>query len=113
MVLIALMPSQPAAKAARLGSSMCVTLGVIFAQTGFFAAAITQPTDFLEDLRILAHRRAHFALGQAVRAGEIQLERIDARVLAALDDLDPGVLVIFLHDRGDEDAVRDTGPCIS
>ncbi|MEZ6190363.1 MAG: hypothetical protein R3C45_03635 [Phycisphaerales bacterium] len=44
-------------------------------------------------------------LGQAVRAGEIKLERIHAAVLAALDDLDPGVLVELLHDRGDQDAV--------
>ena len=66
---------------------MCVTFGVIFAQTGFFAALITQPQTSSQDLRILAHRRAHLALGQAVRAGEVQLEGIDARVLAALDDL--------------------------
>jgi hypothetical protein len=38
MVLMALMPWQPAPKAARLGSSMCVMLGVILAQTGFRAA---------------------------------------------------------------------------
>ena len=49
--------------------------------------------DFFQDVRVLAHGRAHLALGQSVRAGEIQFERIDARVLAALDDLDPRVLV--------------------
>jgi hypothetical protein len=38
-------------------------------------------------------------------AGKIQFERINAHVLAALHDLGPGVLVIFLHDRGDKDAV--------
>ena len=43
MVLIALTPWQPPRNAARLGSVMRVTFGVIFAQTGFFAAAITQP----------------------------------------------------------------------
>jgi hypothetical protein len=43
IVLIALTPWQPARNAARLGSSMWVTFGVIFAQTGFFAARITQP----------------------------------------------------------------------
>ena len=84
---------------------MWVTLGVIFAQTGIFGDAHHPAADFFEDLGILAHRRAHLALGQAVRAGEVQLEGIDAGVLAALDDLDPGVLVVLLHDRGDEDAV--------
>ena len=105
IVLIALTPWQPPRKAARLGSSMCVTFGVIFAQTGFFAAPITQPQTSSTISGILAHRRAHLPLGQAVRAGEVQLERIDAGVLAALDDLDPGVLVVLLHDRGDQHAV--------
>src|SRR5262249_26042329 len=41
IVLIALTPSQPAFSAARVGSSICVTLGVIFAHTGTFAALIT------------------------------------------------------------------------
>ena len=40
-----------------------------------------------------------------MRAGEVQLEGIHARVLTALDDLDPGVLAIFLHHAGDENAV--------
>ncbi len=105
MVLIALTPWQPPRKAARLGSSMCVTFGVIFAQTGFLAAAITQPHDFFEDLRIFAHGRAHLSFGQTVRAGEIQFKGIHARVLAALDDFDPGVAVILLHDRRDQHAV--------
>src|SRR5947208_296202 len=43
IVLIALIPWQPAASAAREGSSMCVTLGVILAHTGTFAADMTQP----------------------------------------------------------------------
>ena len=42
MVLIAAMPSQPLAKAARLGSSMWVTFGVIFAQTGILETSFTQ-----------------------------------------------------------------------
>ena len=102
---MALIPWQPAASAARDGSSMCVTFGVILAQTGTLAASITQPQTSFKDLRVLAHRRAHPPLGQAVRAGEVALERIDAGVLAALDDLDPGVLAILLHDRGDQHAV--------
>jgi hypothetical protein len=61
---------------------------------------------FLDDLRILAHGRAHLALGQTVRAGEIQLKRIDARAFAALDDLAPRILVVFLHDRRDQHAGR-------
>src|SRR5262249_21752358 len=64
------------------------------------------PADhFREDLRVLAHRRAHAPLGQAVGAGEVALERVHAGRLAALDDLDPGVLAVLLHDRGDQNAV--------
>ena len=37
------MPSQPARSDARVGSSMCVTFGVILAHTGFLATSITQP----------------------------------------------------------------------
>ena len=85
---------------------MCVTFGVILAQTGFLAARHDPAAHFFEDLRVLAHGGAHFSLGQAVRAGEVQLERIDARRPGTLDDLDPGVLVVLLHDRGDQHAVR-------
>ena len=84
---------------------MCVMLGVIFAQTGFLAALHDPTADFPQNVGVLAHGRAHLALGQAVRAGEVQFETIDARVLAALDDLDPRVLAILLHDRRDQDAV--------
>lgn len=54
----------------------------------------------------MAHGRAHFALGQAVRAGEIQFGGIDTGVLAALDDFAPGVHMILLHHGGDEDSIR-------
>ena len=40
-----------------------------------------------------------------MRAGKVQLERIHANILTALDDLGPRILVIFLHDRRDEHAV--------
>ncbi len=43
IVLIALSPVHPAFRAARLGSSMWVMFGVILAQTGRFAAPMTQP----------------------------------------------------------------------
>src|SRR5205807_8206507 len=58
-----------------------------------------------QNLRVLAHRRAHAPLRQAVRAGEIALEGIHADRLAALDNLDPGVLAVLLHDRGNQHAV--------
>ena len=72
---------------------------------GFFRGAFHPAADFFEDLGVLAHRGAHLAFGQAVRAGEVELESVDAGVLAALDDLDPGFLAILLHDRRNEDAV--------
>ena len=43
IVLMTETPWAPAERAERDGSSMRVTFGVIFAQTGFVAAAITQP----------------------------------------------------------------------
>src|SRR5260221_647661 len=43
MVLMALKPVAPPLRAARLGSSMCVMFGVIFAQTALFVADFTQP----------------------------------------------------------------------
>ena len=105
MVLMALMPWQPARKAARLGSSIWVMLGVILAQTGFLAAPMTQPQTSSKMSQSCAHGRTHFAFRQAVRAGKVQLEAVHPGVLAALDNFDPGVLAIFLHDGGDQDAV--------
>src|SRR5690606_41482647 len=46
-----------------------------------------------------------FALGETVRAGEVQLEGVDARGLAALDDLNPAIFAALFHDRRDEDAI--------
>src|ERR1041385_5443313 len=37
--------------------------------------------DLLDDVGVLAHRHAHLALGQAVRAAQVQLEAIDAGLL--------------------------------
>ena len=71
---------------------------------GLFGDFHYPAADFAENIRILAHGGAHFALGQAVRAGHVELERIAAGVLAAFDDFVPGVVVVFLHDRGDENA---------
>src|SRR3989442_342725 len=39
-----------------------------------------------------------------MRAGEVELKRVYPRRLRALDDLHPRILVVFLHDRGDDDA---------
>ena len=83
---------------------MWVMFGVIFAQTGF--RRVRHPAaDFEKNFGVFAHRGAHLAFGQPVRAGEVQLEAIDAGVLAAFDDLEPRVLSVLLHDRGDQDAV--------
>ena len=50
----------------------------------------------------LGEDRAHFSLWQTVRARHIELKRIASGILAPLDDLVPGVAVVLLHDRGDE-----------
>ncbi len=61
---------------------------------------------FREYLRVLPHGRAHAPLGQAVRTREVALQRVHPDFLTALHDLDPCVLAVLLHDRGDQDAVR-------
>ena len=61
---------------------------------------------FAQQFRILTHGHAHFSLGQAVRTGKVEFEGIHPGLLTPFDDLDPGILVVFLHDRGDEDAFR-------
>ena len=43
MVLMAAMPSQPAARAVRAGAVMSVMLGVILAHTGLVAMSLIQP----------------------------------------------------------------------
>ena len=71
----------------------------------FLRRAFHPAANFFEDVRVLAHRRAHFAFGQTVRAGKIQFKAVHAGRLAALDEFDPRVLVIFFHDARDEHAV--------
>jgi hypothetical protein len=61
---------------------------------------------FFQNVRILSHRRAHFALGQPVRARHVQLERVNTRILAAANKLVPCVAVVLLHNGGNENAVR-------
>ncbi len=99
------MPLQPAASAARDGRFDMRDVWRHLGPDRHFGGAHHPAADFFENLRILAHCRAHPPLGQAVGAGKIALETIDARLLAALDDLDPRLLAIFLHDRGDQHAV--------
>jgi hypothetical protein len=41
-----------------------------------------------------------------VRAGEIQLETINTRILTAFDNLDPRVPVVFLHNRRNQNPIR-------
>src|SRR5436190_1678762 len=41
-----------------------------------------------------------------MRARHVQFKRIASGVLTALDDLVPGIAIVFLHDRGDENPLR-------
>ena len=41
-----------------------------------------------------------------MRTRKVQLECIDASVLAPLDDFNPGVAIVLFHDRRDQNAVR-------
>src|SRR5262249_32727250 len=76
-----------------------------FRPNGFLRGTHDPAHDFAKDFRILAHSRAHLALGQTMWAGKIQFECIHSRVLAFFDDLNPRVFLVFLHDGRDEHAV--------
>ncbi len=71
---------------------------------GEFGGGLHPAADLDEDVGVLAHGGAHFSLGQAVGAGEVEFETVHPGGLAALHELDPGVLVELLHDGGDERA---------
>jgi len=75
------------------------------AQTGFFGSSHNPAADFRQNVAVLAHGRTHLALRQTVRAGEVQFKSVHAGFLAAFDDFEPGILAIFLHDGGDQNAV--------
>ena len=105
IVLIALTPWQPALRAARAGSSIRVTFGVIFAQTGFPGRARNPIAHFQENFRVLAHGGAHLAFGKPVRARKVELKTVNSRMFAAFDDLEPCVPAILLHDRRNQDPV--------
>ncbi len=77
-------------------------VGCHFCPHGDFRNTHHPAADFFKNRRILTHRRSHLALGQTMGAGKIQFEGIHARILAALDDFTPRVLVILFHHGGDE-----------
>ena len=113
IVLIALIPWQPASSAARAGSSMCVMFGVILAQTGLRAVLITQPQTSARISGFSPMAEPILRSGRPCGQEKFSSKRIDAGVLAALDDFDPGVAAVFFHDRGDENAFGVFGPCIA
>ena len=79
-------------------------IGRHFCPDGELGGGGDPAADFLEDVGVLAHGGAHLALGEAVGAGEVELEGVHADGFAALDEFDPGVFVILFHDGGDESA---------
>ena len=105
IVLIALMPVTPARSAARLGSSMCVTFGVIFAHTGFVAAPITQPqtSSRISGFSPIAAPilRSGRPCGQEKFSSKPSTPAAWQRSMISTH----ASLSILLHDRGDEHAV--------
>ena len=75
MVLISETASAPPCLAARAGVRMSVTLGVSLTMHRHARVLLAPARDHLDVFRHLAHRRAHAALGHAVRAAEIELDR--------------------------------------
>ena len=102
---MALMPVAPRAQRGAAGVFDVRDVRRHLRPDGFLRGTHHPAADFLEDVRVFAHRRAHLAFRQTVRAGEIQFKPVHAARLAALDDFNPRVLAIFLHDGGDEHAV--------
>ena len=106
MVLIAESPSAPPACAARATARMSVMFGVSFTSTGVRATSFTHSVIMLRVLRHLADGAAHAALAHAVRAAEVQLQAIRARVFGSLHDLVPGFALRFHHQRRDHGVLR-------
>ncbi len=105
IVLIALTPWQPARRAARLGSSMRVMFGVIFAQTGFVAAPMTQPQTSSNTSGFWPMAAPILRSGKPCGQEKFSSKASTPARLATLDDFHPRVLVELLHDGGDEHAV--------
>src|SRR5438094_1486036 len=61
---------------------------------------------FFSQVRMLTHLRSHLAFGHTVRTREVQLERINTRVLNEAGQFLPALFTILFHDRSDEDVVR-------
>ena len=75
--------SAPPRKVARASSTMSAVAGVSLTQTGTRATAFTAWVDDRAEHRILADVRAHVHAVH-VRAGEVQLDRVDAGILDRL-----------------------------
>ena len=105
MVLMSEMALLPARFAARAASVTSVMFGVSLVMTGIFATSITQPTIVSATFGLLPDCRAHAALAHAVRATEVQLDAVRARVLGALHEFMP-VLARVHHERGDDGVIR-------
>ena len=67
--------------------------------------ALAPARHHLDVFRHLAHRRAHAALGHAVRAAEIELDAVGAGVLDPGQDAGPGILLAGHHQRDHDGAV--------
>ncbi len=107
MVLISETASAPPALAARAGARMLVTFGVSLTKTGMRVRGLAPARDHLDVLGHLAHGRAHAALAHAVRAAEIELDRVGAGLLDPGQDGLPAGLLAGHHERDDH---RPVGP---
>ena len=65
--------------------------------------------DLFDHLGVLPHRRAHVPLGVPVRAREIALKAVDAALGDAPCKLLPALLVVLLHDGGNQHPIRVLG----
>ena len=108
MLLIVLMSERPSAPPAHGREARLEDVAGVrreLDEDGRLRELLRPARDLLEQLRLLADRRAHAALAHAVRAAEVQLEAVDAGVLAPLDEDLPVVLRLG-HQRRDDDVLR-------
>src|SRR5262249_37381965 len=62
-------------------------------------------SNFFREVRMFAHLGSHLALGHAVWAGKVKLERIDTGFLNDLRQLLPAIFAVLLHDGSDQNIV--------
>ena len=106
IVLISDTASAPPALRRARGLADVGDVGRQLDDDGHARIGLAPARDHLDVFGHLPDRRAHAALGHAVRAAEIELDAVGAGVLDQRQDRLPGLLLAGHHQRDDQRAVR-------